>query len=132
MSKTIDLDALTSEDALPRVRLFGRELLVRPLTGAAAHKLAVVQDNDPSGVGMLGALLDVVRVCVPGLKADEVDRLSVEQLGALVSLTRGAVADVEAMLAAQMEKEGQKAGPAAGPEGTTSGAESGVESGAGN
>lgn len=132
MSKTIDLDALTSEDALPRVRLFGRELLVRPLTGAAAHKLAVVQDNDPSGVGMLGALLDVVRVCVPGLKADEVDRLSVEQLGALVSLTRGAVADVEAMLAAQVEKEGQKAGPAAGPEGTTSGAVSGVEQAAGN
>lgn len=128
MVRTIDLDALTSEDALPRVRLFGRELLVRPLTGAAAHKLAVVQDNDPSGVGMLGALLDVVRVCVPGLKADEVDRLSVEQLGALVSLTRGAVADVEAMLAAQVEK----AGPAAGPEGTTSGAESGVESEAGN
>jgi len=128
MVRTIDLDALTSEDALPRVRLFGRELLVRPLTGAAAHKLAVVQDNDPSGVGMLGALLDVVRVCVPGLKADEVDRLSVEQVGALVSLTRGAVADVEAMLAAQVEK----AGPAAGPEGTTSGAVSGVEQAAGN
>ncbi len=128
MARMIDLDALTSEEALPRVRLFGRELLVRPLTGAAAHKLAVVQDNDPSGVGMLGALLDVVRVCVPGLKADEVERLSVEQLGALVSLTRGAVADVEAMLAAQA----QKAGPAAGPEGTTSGAVSGAEQAAGN
>ena len=128
MPRMIDLDALTSEEALPRVRLFGRELLVRPLTGAAAHKLAVVQDNDPSGVGMLGALLDVVRVCVPGLKADEVERLSVEQLGALVSLTRGAVADVEAMLAAQA----QKAGPAAGPEGTTSGAVSGAEQAAGN
>lgn len=119
----IDLDALTSEATLPRVRLFGRELLVRPLTGAAAHKLAVVQENDPSGVAMLGALLDVVRVCVPGLKADEVERLSVEQLGALVSLTRGAVADVEAMLAAQAAKDG----PAAGPEAT-----SGAESGAGN
>lgn len=123
MSKTIDLDALTSDDALPRVRLFGRELLVRPLTGAAAHKLAVVQDNDPTGVAMLGALLDVIRVCVPGLKAEEVERLSVEQVGALVSLTRGAVADVEAMLAAQAANDGQKAGPAAGPEGTTSGAE---------
>ena len=128
MARMIDLDALTSEEALPRVRLFGRELLVRPLTGAAAHKLAVVQDNDPSGVGMLGALLDVVRVCVPGLKADEVERLSVEQLGALVNLTSGAVADVEAMLAAQA----QKAGPAAGPEGTTSGAVSGAEQAAGN
>lgn len=124
----IDLDALTSDAALPRVRLFGRELLVRPLTGAAAHKLAVVQDNDPSGVAMLGALLDVVRVCVPGLKADEVERLSVEQLGALVTLTRGAVADVEAMLAEQAAK----AGPAAGPGADASGVASGAEQAAGN
>ena len=128
MTKTIDLDALTSDVALPRVRLFGRELLVRPLTGAAAHKLAVVQDNDPSGVAMLGALLDVVRVCVPGLKADEVERLSVEQVGALVNLTRGAVADVEAMLAAQADK----AGPAAGPGADASGVSSGAEHAAGN
>ena len=43
---TIDLDALVNAARLPKVVLYGREMAVHPLTGAAAHRLAVVQDAD--------------------------------------------------------------------------------------
>jgi len=107
MPAPINLDALLADDRLPRVVLFGRELTVRPITGAQAHALASAQD-DATGTAMLGALLRVVEKAVPGLTADEVDLLSIEQLGAIVALTRGGVAEVEEQLAKA------KDGPAAG------------------
>lgn len=112
----IDLDALVSDARLPRVRLFGREVTVRPISGAAAHKLAVAQEADPTGVSLMGALLDVIRTACPELKASEVDALTVEQIGALVQLTRGAVAEVEQQLASQDAKQDERSGaePAAG------------------
>jgi hypothetical protein len=114
--KVVDLDALVSDARLPRVRLFGREVTVRPISGAAAHKLAVAQEADPTGVSLMGALLDVVRSSCPELTAAEVDRLTVDQLGALVQLTRGAVAEVEAQLASQDAGQDERSGaePAAG------------------
>jgi hypothetical protein len=64
----------------------------------------------------MGALLDVVRASCPELTAAEVDRLTVDQLGALVQLTRGAVAEVEAQLAGQDAGQDERSGaePAAG------------------
>jgi hypothetical protein len=100
----LDLDALVSRDRLPVVRLFGREMPVFPLTGAAAHKIAVVQEQDTTGAGMLGALLDVVAVCVPELTADERAALTVDQITALMQLSRGGIADVEAMLTERAAK----------------------------
>lgn len=109
MPTPINLDALLADDRLPRVVLFGRELTVRPITGAQAHALASAQD-DASGTAMLGALLKVVEKAVPGLTPDEVDALSIEQLGAIVALTRGGVAEVEAQLAQVSAKDGPAAG----------------------
>ena len=97
---TIDLDALTNPDRLPKVKLGGRTLTVRPMTGAAAHRIATVQTEDPTGTGMFSVLLDVVARSIPDLTREEVEALSVEQVMALVQLTRGQVADVEAMVAA--------------------------------
>ena len=110
----IDLDALVSPDRLPKVRLFGRELAVRPMTGAAAHRIAAVQTEDTSGAGMFTVLLEVVGRSIPELSKKELDALTVEQVMALVQLTRGQIADVEAMLAAQHQaqdgvKDGAKA-----------------------
>lgn len=99
MSSTIDLDALVRTDRLPKVQLFGRVLTIMPLTGAAAHRIAVVQDGDASGAGMLAALLDVVGVLLPSLTAEERAALSVDQIGAIVQLSRGQVAEVEAQIA---------------------------------
>lgn len=101
MGKVIDLDALTNPAALPTVRLFGREMPVQPLSGAAAHKLAVVQDADPSGSAMLGALLEILASLLPTTTAEERGTLSIEQVSAIVQLARGQVADVEQMLATQ-------------------------------
>jgi hypothetical protein len=98
MPAPLNLDALLATDRLPRVVLFGRELTVRPITGAQAHALATAQD-DATGTAMLAALLRVVEKAVPGLTADEVEALTIEQLGAIVALTRGGVAEVEAQLA---------------------------------
>jgi hypothetical protein len=53
---------------------------------------------------MLAALLDVVRGSCPDLKEKEIERLTVDQIAALVQLSRNQVAEVEAMLAEQSEK----------------------------
>lgn len=53
---------------------------------------------------MLGALLDVVRLSCPELKEKEINSLSVDQIAALVQLSRNQVAEVEAMLAEKSEK----------------------------
>ncbi len=100
----LDLDALTNPNRLPRVKLFGREIVVKPLTGASAHQIAAVQSVEDSGVAMLGALLDVVRSSCPDLTEKEVAQLSVDQVAALVQLSRGQVTEVEAMLAERSEK----------------------------
>lgn len=98
----VDLDALTAADRLPSVKLFGREMAVYPLTGALAHKIAVAQDAAGDDAGhMLGALLEVVGGCVPDMTAEERSRLTVDQIAALLQLSRGQVAEVEAMLEAQ-------------------------------
>jgi hypothetical protein len=98
----IDLDALTASDRLPKVRLFGREMTVRPLTGAAAHKIATLQDIDNSNAtALLGPMLEVLAGCVPDLTAAEIDQLTVDQIAALLQLSRGQVAEVEEMLAEQ-------------------------------
>lgn len=104
MSKLIDLDALTNEARIPRVKLFGREIAVRPLTGAAAHRIAVAQASGDSGQSVLAALLGVVESSCPALTPAEVASLSVEQISAIVQLSRGLVADVEASIAEGEEK----------------------------
>lgn len=98
----IDLDALVNADRLPKVRLFGREMTVHPLSGAAAHRIAITQDKDETGAGMLGALIDVMAVVLPDVTKAERERLSVEQLTAVLQLARGQVAEVEAQVAAQL------------------------------
>jgi len=100
----IDLDVLVSIERLPTVRLFGREMPVFPLTGAGAHKIAVMQEGDATGAGMLGALMVVIETSVPDLSAAERNRLSVEQMTALIQLSRGAISDVETMLTERAEK----------------------------
>lgn len=101
---TINLDDLVNPSRLPRVTIFGREIVVRPLTGAAAHKIAAVSTSSDSGEAMLGALLDVVRLSCPDLKEKEVNALTVDQIAALVQLSRNQVTEVEAMLAERAEK----------------------------
>lgn len=95
----IDLDALTNPARLPKVKLFGREMTVRPLTGAAAHKIAVTQEKDESGSSILATLLDIVPTILPEVTADEAATLSVDQLSAIMQLARGQVAEVEQQIA---------------------------------
>lgn len=111
---TIDLDALVSDARLPKVKLGGRELVVRPMTGAAAHRIATVQADETQGTAMFAVLLDVVARSIPELTREEVEALSVEQVMALVQLTRGQVADVEAQLAAAWASDRAEGGPSAG------------------
>jgi hypothetical protein len=101
---TINLDELVNPARLPRVKLFGREIVVRPLSGSAAHKVAAVSGADANGEAMLGALLDVVRTSCPDLKEKEINALSVDQVAALVQLSRNQIAEVEAMIAERTEK----------------------------
>lgn len=100
----INLDDLVNPAKLPRVTLFGREIVVRPLTGAAAHKMAAVSAKGEDAELILGALLDVVRLSCPELKEKEIQSLSVEQIAALVQLSRNQVTEVEAMLAERAAK----------------------------
>lgn len=95
----IDLDALTNPARLPKVKLFGREMRVHPLTGAAAHKIAVIQQDDPSGAAMLAGMIEVMAIILPDTTADERARLTVDQLLAVLQLARGQVAEVEQQLA---------------------------------
>lgn len=101
---TINLDDLVNPLKLPRVTLFGREIVVRPLTGAAAHKMAAVSTKGDDAEQILGALLDVVRSSCPELKEKEVQALSVDQIAALVQLSRNQVSEVEAMIAERSAK----------------------------
>lgn len=100
----LDLDALVNVAKLPVVRLGGGEHVVRPLTGAAAHRIAAVQSVQDNGEAMLGALLDVVRTSVPTLASDVVDALTIEQVAAIVQLSRGQVTEVETLIAEQSAK----------------------------
>jgi hypothetical protein len=104
MASVIDLDALIRAEVLPSVRIGGAEHKVKPLTGALAHKIAVAQDADATGAAMLAALLDVARACVPTL-GDAVESLTVDQIAAVIQLSRGQVTAVETMLA-DAEKNG--------------------------
>ena len=54
---------------------------------------------------MFAVLLEVVGRSIPELSKKELDTLSVEQVMAVVQLTRGQVSDVEAMLAAKAEAD---------------------------
>lgn len=101
----IDLDALVQTDRLPKVRLCGRELTVRPMTGASAHRMATAQTDDPTGNAMFAVLLEVIGRSIPELTKDEIETLSVEQVMAVVQLTRGQVSDVEAMISAKAEAD---------------------------
>lgn len=101
---TINLDDLVNPTKLPRVVLFGREIVVRPLTGAAAHKIASVASTNDSAELMLGALMEVVRGSCPDLKEKEVQALTVDQIAALVQLSRNQVTEVEAMLTERSAK----------------------------
>jgi hypothetical protein len=53
---------------------------------------------------MLGVLLEVIGMTVPALTAEERDQLSVDQIAALIQLSRGQIADVETLLADRAEK----------------------------
>lgn len=112
----IDLDALVNTSRLPRVKLAGREVVVFPLTGSAAHRIATVQDADPTGAAMLGALLEVIGPLVPDLTKSERERLSVEQIAAIIHLSRGQIGEVEQMIAAQVAKEAEPEGNGAAVE----------------
>jgi len=101
---TINLDDLVNPTKLPRVVLYGREIVVRPLTGAAAHKIATVASSADNAEMMLGALIEVVRGSCPELKEKEVQALTVDQIAALVQLSRNQVTEVEAMLAERSAK----------------------------
>jgi hypothetical protein len=101
----IDLDALVQLDRLPKVRLFGRELTVRPMTGASAHRMATAQTDDPTGNAMFAVLLEVIARSVPDLTPQEIETLSVDQVMAVVQLTRGQVSDVEAMLSEKAQAD---------------------------
>lgn len=101
---TINLDDLVNPSKLPKVTLFGRDIVVRPLTGAAAHKIAAVSAEGDNAEGMLGALLDVVRFSCPELDEKEINALTVDQIAALVQLSRNQVEEVETMLAERSEK----------------------------
>lgn len=101
----INLDDLVNPARLPRVTLYGREIAVRPLAGAAAHRIAKLRaTSGDSGEEMLGAVLDVVRASCPALTEDEVAALTVNQIAALMQVAQGQVALVEEMLAEQAEK----------------------------
>lgn len=101
---TIDLDALTSAARLPKVRLFGREMTVQPLTGAMAHRMATIQDADANGSAMFAAILASVGTLLPELTAEERDRLTVDQITAVVQISRGQIADVEQQIADAAKK----------------------------
>jgi hypothetical protein len=101
----IDLDALTNESKLPRIRIYGREIVVRPLSGAAAHRVAAVTSaSGENGAAMLAALLEVVRMSCPDLTTEEVERLTLEQLTAVVQLSRNQVDEVEQMISEHTAK----------------------------
>lgn len=100
----LDLDALVKPERWPRVRLFGREVAVGPLTGEGARRIAAAQGANDGGEAMLAALLFVVRTSCPALSADEVAALTVDQIAALVTLARGGVDEVEAQIAGAAEK----------------------------
>ncbi|MBV5336181.1 hypothetical protein JZU48_04130 [bacterium] len=101
----IDLDAMVQQDRLPKVRLFGRALTVRPMTGASAHRMATAQTDDPTGNAMFAVLLEVIGRSIPELSKKELETLSVEQVMAVVQLTRGQVSEVEAAIAAKAESD---------------------------
>ena len=101
---TLNLDDLVNPSRLPRVTIFGREIVVRPLTGAAAHRIAVVTAAGDDAKHMLGALLEVVRASCPELTEKEVEALTVDQIAALVQLSRNQISEVETMLAERSEK----------------------------
>ena len=105
MSTVMDLDALVAQAALQSVRIGGVVYPVRPMTGALAHKIALAQEADTSGAAMLGALLDVVRKSIPDLPAEVLERLTVEQIAAVVRVCSGQVSAVEASIASA-EKNG--------------------------
>lgn len=97
----IDLDALINEDRLPQVKLCGKTMAVRPLTAAMAHRVATVTARDTSGTETLAVMMELVRQAVPALTSEDIATLTVDQIGAIIQLSRGQVDAVEESLRAQ-------------------------------
>ena len=96
--RIVDVGALADPARAPKVRLAGRVMAVGQLTGATAHRLAVAQKSGDDAAS-LGALMGAVRSALPDLTDAEADALTIEQITAIVRLSRGQLEAVEAEIA---------------------------------
>lgn len=101
----LDLDALAAE-APKTARLFGRAVAVHPITAGTLHRiLSASQSNDIAT--QLAVFTAAVKNICPELTADEVDRLTHQQILAIIQLAQG---DVEAVESAIRERAGETTG----------------------
>lgn len=100
----LDLDALVNVSKMPHVRLCGRTVVVRPMSGESARRIAAATDAKDTGATMLAAMLDAVAMSVPELSDAERASLTVEQVAAVITVMRGGIEEVEQQIAEQSEK----------------------------
>jgi hypothetical protein len=97
VARVVDIDALVNPARVPQAKVAGRMIPVLPLTGRAAHRVAISQQSG-SDADAMGALLDAVRASCPALTEAELDALSIDQVVALVALARDGMDAVDRML----------------------------------
>lgn len=88
---SVDLDAI--DPTIATVTLFGRTVEVKALDGFAYE--VYTQLTDPAAKVNLAEVWDAAARVLPSLTSDEVRRLRLPQLGALLALAAGRVKAVE-------------------------------------
>lgn len=99
--KSVDLDALVNPARQVGVSLGGKQYLVKPIGNAAAHRIAVANENGDA-VAVLEAMTASARESCPTLVADPAvnfDELPLEAIAAIVAVSQKGVEAVERLIA---------------------------------
>lgn len=95
MSNVVDVDALVNPARYAKVKLFGRELPIRPLS--AVEVLALAEVGEIQDAAGLRAVVRIAAAVLEGqVSPDEMDRMTPEQVGAIIGVARAQIGAVEA------------------------------------
>jgi hypothetical protein len=110
-ARVVDLDALTNPERQGGVSVGGVTYAVAPMTHAHAHRIAVASDQGV-GLAIVEAMRDAAREAVLSMPDAVFTKLTMDQIAAIVGISRGGAEAVEAMIAEHAGSGAGKAAPA--------------------
>jgi hypothetical protein len=99
MTKTpVDIGSLADPKFAPLIKVGDMVVPVLGMSGVSAHRFALAQKSNDAAE-MMEVMLAAVEEAVPDLPAEARQRLTFEQITAIVQLAQGKIEDVEREIA---------------------------------